>query len=81
MQCSYREMVQTFSSLIILCTATTLIHNAQADHYFEIDVDIGSSSVARNVTGLVTGYGEAMRCYEFRLHDWIVGFDSVLARG
>lgn len=30
----------------------------RADHYFEIDVDIGSSSVARNVVGLALGYAK-----------------------
>jgi hypothetical protein len=30
----------------------------KADHYFEIDVDIGSSSVARNVVGLAMGYAK-----------------------
>ena len=30
------------------------------DHYFEVDVDVGSSSVARNVVGLAIGYSKAI---------------------
>jgi len=30
------------------------------DHYFELDVDVGSSSVARNVCGLAIGYSKAI---------------------
>lgn len=30
------------------------------DHYFELDVDVGSSSVARNVVGLAIGYSKAI---------------------
>lgn len=33
----------------------------QADHYFEMDVDISSSSVARNITGLVIGYAKTLQ--------------------
>jgi hypothetical protein len=32
-------------------------------HYLEIDVDIGSSSVARNVTGLVLGYAKTLEIH------------------
>ncbi len=32
----------------------------QGDNYFEIDVDVGSSSVARNVCGLAIGYSKAI---------------------
>lgn len=32
----------------------------QGDNYFEIDVDVGSSSVARNVVGLAIGYSKAI---------------------
>ena len=32
----------------------------RGDNYFEIDVDISSSSVARNITGLVIGYAKTL---------------------
>lgn len=32
----------------------------KGDNYFELDVDVGSSSVARNVTGLAMGYSKAI---------------------
>jgi len=32
----------------------------KGDNYFEIDVDVGSSSVARNVVGLAIGYSKAI---------------------
>jgi hypothetical protein len=32
----------------------------RTDHYFELDVDISSSSVARNITGLVIGYAKSL---------------------
>ncbi len=32
----------------------------QGDNYFELDVDVGSSSVARNVVGLAIGYSKAI---------------------
>jgi hypothetical protein len=32
----------------------------KGDNYFEIDVDVGSSSVARNVCGLAIGYSKAI---------------------
>lgn len=35
-------------------------HTLQGDNYFEIDVDVGSSSVARNVCGLAIGYSKAI---------------------
>ncbi len=33
----------------------------RAEHYFEIDVDISSSNVARNITGLVIGYAKTLQ--------------------
>ena len=30
----------------------------KGDNYFELDVDVGSSSVARNVVGLALGYAK-----------------------
>lgn len=30
------------------------------DNYFELDVDVGSSSVARNVVGLAIGYSKSI---------------------
>ena len=32
----------------------------RGDNYFEIDVDISSSSIARSVTGLVIGYARSL---------------------
>lgn len=32
----------------------------QADHYFEIDCDISSSAIAKNITGLVLGYAKTL---------------------
>eukprot|EP01033_Poteriospumella_lacustris_P000502 gene502-336_t len=32
----------------------------RGDNYFELDVDVGSSSVARNVVGLAMGYSKAI---------------------
>jgi hypothetical protein len=35
----------------------------RTDHYLEIDVDISSSAVARNVTGLVLGYAKTLEIH------------------
>lgn len=32
----------------------------KGDNYFEVDIDVGSSSVARNITGLAIGYSKAI---------------------
>ena len=32
----------------------------QGDNYFELDVDVGSSSVARNVTGIAMSYAKSL---------------------
>jgi len=32
----------------------------RGDNYFELDVDVGSSSVARNVVGIAIGYSKAI---------------------
>ena len=35
----------------------------RADHYLEIDIDISSSSIARNITGLVLGYAKSLEIH------------------
>ena len=32
----------------------------KGDNYFEVDIDVGSSSVAKNVVGLAIGYSKAI---------------------
>ena len=49
-------------------TPTLMGHKLQqyyhrTEHYFEIDCDLGSSSVARNVTGLVLGYARSLEIH------------------
>lgn len=44
----------------------------KGDNYFEVDVDVGSSSIARNVVGLAIGYSKVIvidmaMCLQVRL--------------
>ena len=51
----YFKVLRSCSDLLFLICC-----DIQGDNYFELDVDVTSSSVARNLTGLAMGYSKTI---------------------
>jgi hypothetical protein len=58
-QVAHAEWIQ-FGTVLCVTDHSVNPLSGQGDNYFEIDVDVGSSSVARNVVGLAIGYSKAI---------------------
>jgi hypothetical protein len=59
------------------------VHYHKGENYFELDVDVGSSSIARNVVGLAIGYSKSIvvdmgLCLQVKLREFAMDFHAYI---